>query len=251
MTKHFFSRILPVLTVAVAMAFSTSSFAKKTATIDLNTATEAEIEALPGVGAKAAKEIVAARPFKSVDDLKNVKGIGDKKFEKLSPLVSVGAGAAATGMAAKALDKAKSAKDAVADKAGSMKDAAADKAAAAKTAVADKAVVAKDAVAEKAATAKEVVAEKAVVAKEKMAGAAAATTAAVTGAASKAKALAAGEKININTASKADLEKLPGIGEKKAQAIIDGRPYATTDDLMKVKGIKQGIMSKIKDNIAL
>ena len=51
--------------------------------VDINSATEKELIALPGVGAKTAKEIVAARPFKTIDDLKNVKGIGDKTFEKL------------------------------------------------------------------------------------------------------------------------------------------------------------------------
>jgi competence protein ComEA len=51
--------------------------------VDINNATEKELITLPGVGAKTAKEIAAARPFKTVDDLKNVKGIGDKTFEKL------------------------------------------------------------------------------------------------------------------------------------------------------------------------
>ena len=51
--------------------------------VDINSATEKELITRPGVGAKTAKEIVAARPFKTVDDLKNVKGIGDKTFEKL------------------------------------------------------------------------------------------------------------------------------------------------------------------------
>jgi len=51
--------------------------------LDINSASEKELVSLPGVGAKTAKEIVAARPFKTVDDLKNVKGIGDKTFEKL------------------------------------------------------------------------------------------------------------------------------------------------------------------------
>jgi competence protein ComEA len=51
--------------------------------VDINSATEKELITLPGVGAKTAKEIVAARPFKTVDDLKNVKGIGDKTFDKL------------------------------------------------------------------------------------------------------------------------------------------------------------------------
>ena len=51
--------------------------------VDINNATEKELITLPGVGAKTAKEIVAGRPFKTVDDLKNVKGIGDKTFDKL------------------------------------------------------------------------------------------------------------------------------------------------------------------------
>jgi competence protein ComEA len=51
--------------------------------VDINSATEKELVSLPGVGEKTAKAIVAARPFKTIDDLKNVKGIGDKTFEKL------------------------------------------------------------------------------------------------------------------------------------------------------------------------
>ncbi|MCI0420498.1 MAG: helix-hairpin-helix domain-containing protein [Acidobacteria bacterium] len=55
--------------------------------VDINNATEKELITLPGVGAKVAKEIVAGRPFKSVEDLKNVKGIGDKTFAALKPHV--------------------------------------------------------------------------------------------------------------------------------------------------------------------
>lgn len=61
--------------------------------------------------------------------------------------------------------------------------------------------------------------------------------------------LAPGEKVNINSASKEKLEALPGIGPVKAQAIIAGRPYAKPEDIMKVKGIKQGIYDKIKNQI--
>ena len=57
--------------------------------------------------------------------------------------------------------------------------------------------------------------------------------------------------VNINTASREELDALPDIGPVKAQAIIDGRPYATIEDIMKVKGIKQGIFSKIKDHITV
>jgi competence protein ComEA len=61
--------------------------------------------------------------------------------------------------------------------------------------------------------------------------------------------LAPGEKVNINSAPKEKLDALPGIGPVKAQAIIDGRPYAKPEDIMKVKGIKQGEYNKIKDII--
>ena len=47
------------------------------------------------------------------------------------------------------------------------------------------------------------------------------------------------------------LDKLPGIGPVKAQAIIDGRPYEKPEDVMKVKGIKQGEFNKIKDLITV
>jgi len=57
--------------------------------------------------------------------------------------------------------------------------------------------------------------------------------------------------VNINTASKDQLDALPEIGPVKAQAIIDGRPYKKTEDIMKVKGIKQGTFNKIKDSITV
>ena len=60
---------------------------KKVATgkFDINTATESELRTLPGIGPAMAQRIIAARPFTSADDLRNVKGIGDKKFEKIRP----------------------------------------------------------------------------------------------------------------------------------------------------------------------
>ena len=65
------------------------------------------------------------------------------------------------------------------------------------------------------------------------------------------KATKPGEKININTASKDELDVLPGIGPVRAQAIIDGRPFKTIEDVMKVKGIKEVEFGKIKDMITV
>jgi len=61
--------------------------------IDINTADQKELEKLPNIGNKLAEEIVTYReengPFKSVDELKNVPGIGDKKFEDIKDLIIV------------------------------------------------------------------------------------------------------------------------------------------------------------------
>ena len=53
--------------------------------IDINAATEKELKMIPGVGQVMASRIIAARPFRSADDLKKVSGIGDKKYAKIRP----------------------------------------------------------------------------------------------------------------------------------------------------------------------
>jgi len=67
--------------------------------------------------------------------------------------------------------------------------------------------------------------------------------------------MAPGEKINLNTAGVDELERLPGIGPSRAQAIVDYRsqngPFKSPEDVMKVKGIKSGEFSKLKDYIKL
>lgn len=68
-------------------------------------------------------------------------------------------------------------------------------------------------------------------------------------------ALFAGHSININTADKAALITLTGIGEVKAQAIIDYRttngPYATIEDIQNVSGIGPATYNSIKDHITV
>ncbi len=57
--------------------------------VDLNRATEAELEELPGVGPVLAGRIAAARPFASVDELDQVSGIGPATMTRLRDLVKV------------------------------------------------------------------------------------------------------------------------------------------------------------------
>ena len=80
--KHILFGILALLAVPLALA-----------AVNINTATAAELEALPGIGPAKAKAIVAYRQqngqFKTVEDLKKVKGIGEGIFSKLKDEAAV------------------------------------------------------------------------------------------------------------------------------------------------------------------
>jgi competence protein ComEA len=64
-----------------------------------------------------------------------------------------------------------------------------------------------------------------------------------------ATASAATAVIDINSASKANLMALPGIGEAYSQKIVDNRPYARKDQLVSKNIIPQATYDKIKDRI--
>jgi len=64
-------------------------------TVNINTASAAEFEELPGVGAKTAARIIEYRqkngPFKKIEELMNVRGVGEKNFLKLKPQLTLSA----------------------------------------------------------------------------------------------------------------------------------------------------------------
>lgn len=65
---------------------------KDTSKISINSATKEELMTLPGIGEKTALKIIEyrkAQAFKSIEDIKNVKGIGDKKYEKIKDLIVI------------------------------------------------------------------------------------------------------------------------------------------------------------------
>ena len=80
---------------AFAQSKAASSETRSTSVVNLNTATVAELEVLPGIGAKTAARIVDYRekkgPFKKIEELMNVQGIGEKSFLKLKPQLTVSA----------------------------------------------------------------------------------------------------------------------------------------------------------------
>jgi competence protein ComEA len=80
-----------LLAAAPAVAAAKAAPTEK---VDLNAATVEQLTTLPGVGAKLAARIVEYREkvgrFRSTDEILNVKGIGEKNFQKLEPWLTIG-----------------------------------------------------------------------------------------------------------------------------------------------------------------
>ncbi len=84
---------LSVLSVSADAAEEAKKEAKLEGVVNINTATSEQLQLLHGIGEKKAEEIIKYRKekgeFKAIEDIKNVKGIGDKMFEKIKDNIVV------------------------------------------------------------------------------------------------------------------------------------------------------------------
>ena len=155
--------------------------------VDLNSASQSELEALPGVGPALAKKIIDNRPYSSVSGLSKA-GVPAGTISKLRGLVKAGRATREEKKEEKPVAKAEKPQ--------------------AKT--------------EKQQAKEEKKAEKA--------------------------AIASGGKVDLNSASAAELEALPGVGAATAKKIIANRPYSSVADLSRA-GVSASTMNKIRDKV--
>ena len=242
-----------LLTALILMAGLAATAAAQSKTkVDLNTADLKTIAALPGISDTLAQRIIDGRPYKKLDDLLAVKGIGQAKIDGLKDLVS--------------FSKVKPVKD------ETVKTDATETAE--KTLInvnkADlKTLITLPGIGE--ATAQKIIDGRPYktlddlgkvkgISEAKLKGlkdlvsfedkvkdkTTRTTTADKTKTTDKAEEMTL---INVNKADLKTLETLPGISAVLAQRIIDGRPYKTLDDLGKVKGIGEARLKGIKDQV--
>jgi competence protein ComEA len=272
--------VVAATTLVLIFTQGTALPAAKVAKVDINSATQAELEAVKGIGPVTAKKIVDNRPYKSLSDLKKA-GLSSKEITAFKPYLTAKPAPAAAAPAASPAAAPQAAKTVEAGAAKPAKGAKAAKPAPgtpvdlntadqktlealpgvgptlAKRIMAARPIKNLDELAKvkgmsktKVAALKDKVTFGPAAPAAPEAAAKPQPAAAAKGKPEKPK-LAPGERININTANLEELDKLPEIGPTKAKAIVAGRPYKTPEDIMKVKGIKEGIYNKIKDHITV
>lgn len=92
LTKLVLAGLVTLFTAAGLADTAAAASKAPSGVVNLNTATEAQLTLLPGIGpskARAILEFRAQRPFKSPSELTQVKGIGQKLFHKVEPYLAV------------------------------------------------------------------------------------------------------------------------------------------------------------------
>ena len=186
------------------------------AAVNINTADQKQLESLRGIGPVRAKAILSYRekngPFRTLEDVDKVPGIGKGTLEKIKDDVVFSGPTTSLGPDAK--ESKAGAKEARREEKEEKTEKRAEKK---ETKVAQSDAKKKD---EKPSAKDEIKA-----------------------------AAKPGDLVDVNHASQKELEALPGVGEARAKAIIKGRPYKGKDDLVAKKVIAPSVYAEIKDRI--
>jgi competence protein ComEA len=228
----------PLLHLAAFLAillFCTATVRAQTDRVNLNTATEQQLQELPGVGSATAKKIIAGRPYKSVDDLAKA-GVSQSEIAKLTPLVTVGSASRTSGTPNANAEKASAKINLNTATQSELEELPGVGSATAKKIISGRPYKSVEDLSKAGISQSEITKLTPLVS----VGSASHTT----GAESPAKSEKSSEKINLNSATQSELEELPGVGSATAKKIIAGRPYKTVEDLSKA-GISQSEISKL------
>jgi len=211
------SRLFPVLLsvlLGLALSAAPAQAAKsKSGKVNLNTATQEELEALPGVGEATAKKIIASRPYASVDDLSKA-GVSASTISKIKSKVTVSGGSSSASASEKSASSESAASSSSSKKSKSSKASASSSSAAPEKPAAESTGAKKTTAEPKASAGTET----------------------------------HGGRIDVNTASEKELEDLPGIGAASAKKIIAGRPYKSLDDLSR-SGVAASSLEKARPHL--
>jgi competence protein ComEA len=233
--------LLWALIASIGMAF---------AAVNVNTATRAELEKLHGIGPVKAQAIIDYRekngPFRSLEDLDKVPGIGQGTIDKMRDDVTFSGRTTGVADERASSGSTRGGSASTAETARERTGRAAERASEKTQRTAESAQDKTERAASKAKDKTERTAEKA---KEKAESAASKAKDKAQRTADKAKDTAAGGPLDINSASAQELAELPGIGKSRAAAIVKHRPYRSMNELVDRKVIPQGAYDQVKDRI--